>query len=47
VDYTFEFSRDGGATWIQVGGIQDARNLSVETSYDFIGVLLGPMARMP
>lgn len=47
VDYIFEFSRDGGTTWTQVGGIQDARNLSVETSYDFIGVLLGPMARTP
>ena len=47
VDYIFEFSRDGGATWTQLGGIQDARNLSVETSYDFIGVLLGPMARKP
>ena len=47
VDYRFEFSRDGGASWRQVGGIQDARNLSVETSYDFIGVLLGPMARNP
>lgn len=45
VDYIFEFSRDGGTTWTQVGGIQDARNLSVDTSYDFIGVLLGPMAR--
>jgi xylan 1,4-beta-xylosidase len=47
VDYVFEISADGGDSWIQLGGIQDARNLSVETSYDFIGVLLGPMARQP
>ncbi len=47
VDYVFEISQDDGTTWTQIGGIQDARNLSVETSYDFIGVLLGPMARQP
>ena len=44
VDYVFDYSTDGGSTWTQVGGTFDARNLSVETSYDFIGVLLGPYA---
>ena len=44
-DYTFEYSADGGKTWTQVGGIYDARNLSVATSYDFIGVLVGVVAR--
>jgi len=39
--YVFEYSTDGGATWSQLGDTFDARNLSVETSYDFIGVLLG------
>ncbi len=40
-DYVFEYSTDGGTNWTQLGGTFDARNLSVETSYDFIGVLLG------
>jgi xylan 1,4-beta-xylosidase len=44
-DYVFDYSTDAGATWTQVGGIFDARNLSVSTSYDFIGVLVGVMAR--
>ena len=46
-DYVFDYSTDGGATWTQVGGTFDARALSVETSYDFIGVLLGLYARTP
>ncbi len=44
-DYVFDYSADGGATWSQIGGVFDARNLSVSTSYDFIGVLVGVMAR--
>jgi xylan 1,4-beta-xylosidase len=44
-DYVFDYSTDAGKTWTQVGGIFDARNLSVATSYDFIGVLVGVMAR--
>ena len=40
--YQWQRSTDGGSTWTQIGGTFDARNLSVETSYDFIGVLLGP-----
>lgn len=46
-DYVFEYSTDAGATWTQLGGIFDARNLSVATSYDFVGVLLGLYARSP
>ncbi len=46
-DYHFDYSLDGGKTWEQVGGTFDARNLSVETSYDFVGVLLGLYARTP
>lgn len=45
--YTFEASTDAGATWTQIGGTFDARNLSVDTSYDFIGVLLGLYATSP
>jgi xylan 1,4-beta-xylosidase len=44
-EYVFDYSTNGGKTWTQVGGIFDARNLSVATSYDFIGVLVGVMAR--
>lgn len=44
-DYLFEYSVDQGTNWTRVGGTFDARNLSVETSYDFIGVLLGLYAR--
>ncbi len=43
-NYVFDYSTDGGANWTQLGGVFDARNLSVSTSYDFIGVLLGPYA---
>lgn len=46
-DYVFDYSTDAGATWTQLGGTFDARNLSVETSYDFIGVLLGLYATTP
>jgi xylan 1,4-beta-xylosidase len=44
-DYIFDFSTDGGASWTQVGGTFDARQLSIATSYDFIGVLVGVVAR--
>ncbi|HUG10277.1 MAG TPA: glycoside hydrolase family 43 protein [Opitutaceae bacterium] len=44
-DYIFDCSTDGGASWTQVGGTFDARQLSVATSYDFIGVLVGVIAR--
>ncbi|MCF3652359.1 glycoside hydrolase family 43 protein [Synoicihabitans lomoniglobus] len=42
--YIFDYSTDHGASWTQVGGTFDARNLSVDTSYDFIGVLIGLFA---
>jgi xylan 1,4-beta-xylosidase len=44
-EYRFEYTTDAGKTWTQLGGIFDARNLSVATSYDFVGVLLGLFAR--
>jgi beta-xylosidase len=44
-DYIFDCSTDGGANWKQVGDTFDARQLSVATSYDFIGVLVGVVAR--
>jgi xylan 1,4-beta-xylosidase len=44
-EYRFDYTTDGGKTWTPVGGIFDARNLSVETSYDFVGVLLGLYAQ--
>lgn len=44
-DYIFDYSTDGGANWAQVGGTFDARQLSVATSYDFVGVLVGVVAR--
>lgn len=45
--YVFDYSTDGGASWTRVGGSFDARNLSVATSYDFVGVLLGLYAHAP
>lgn len=42
--YTFDYAIDGGA-WQQMGADFDATNLSVQTSYDFIGVLVGVLAR--
>jgi len=44
-DYVFDYSADAGKSWTQVGGTFDARQLSVATSFDFIGVLVGVVAR--
>lgn len=43
--YLFTYSIDGGVSWSPLGGTFDAPNLSVGTSYDFIGVLLGLYAQ--
>lgn len=45
-EYNYDFHyRIGDGEWQQMGGSFSPTNLSVATSYDFIGVLVGVMAR--